>query len=167
MISKYHLAMYLPDQQSGNLANLTEPELPVTIPQCPAIHFHFLPSLASHYTFSDFLLERLFFFFFCIAITERKMLLAAGVQSPKRCCSRNLSSRTILVVYRAKNISSALNTVPRHGHSDPAAPERESAVTWMDVLPQPSALVSTAGISSIPAFFSLTLGLVLSDRYIL
>lgn len=50
---------------------------------------------------------------------------------------------------------------------DPAACERESAVTWMDALPQPSGLVSTAGISSIPAFFSPALGLALSDRYIL
>lgn len=110
--------MYLPGQQSSSPANLTEPELPVTIPKCPAIHFHFSVSLASHCTFSDFLLEVGFFFFFT-AITERKMLLAAGVQSPKRCCSWSLSSRTILVVYRGKNVSSVLDVVPRHGHGVP------------------------------------------------
>ena len=119
MISKYHLLMCLTGQQSGSPANLTEPELPVTIPKCPAIHFHFLASLASHCTFSDFLLE--LFDFFCTAIMERKMLLADGVQSPKRRCSRTLSSRTILVVYRGENISSVLDAVPRHrrGHGVP------------------------------------------------
>lgn len=42
MISKYHLLMYLPGQQSGSSAKLTEPEPPVAIPKCPAIHFYFL-----------------------------------------------------------------------------------------------------------------------------
>lgn len=62
MIFKYHFLMYLPGQQSCSPANLTEPELPVTIPKCPAIHFHFLASLASHHTFFRF--PSGFFFFF-------------------------------------------------------------------------------------------------------
>lgn len=74
--------MYLPGQQSSNPANLTEPELPVAIPKCPAIHFHFLVSLVSHCTFSDFLLDYFWFCFFFTAIMVRKMLLAA-VFNPK------------------------------------------------------------------------------------
>lgn len=75
--------MYLPDQQSGNLANLTEPELPVTIPQCPAIHFHFLPSLASHCTFSDFLLEPFFFFFFLHSNNGKKNVIGCWCSIPE------------------------------------------------------------------------------------
>lgn len=127
MISKYHLLMYLPGQQSSSPVNLTEPELPVTIPKCPAIHFHFLVSLASHCTFFKFPSRA--FFFFPTAIMERKMLLAAGVQSPKRHCSRSLSSKIILVVYRGKNISSVLDVSPDASmvSPEPPAPERESA----------------------------------------
>lgn len=91
MISKYHLLMYLPGQQSGSSAKLTEPELPVAIPKCPAIHFYFLAFQISFCVF----FFRLFLFYFT-AKTERKMLLAAGVQSLKRCSSRS-PSRTVLM----------------------------------------------------------------------
>lgn len=96
MISKYHLLMYLPGQQSGSSAKLTEPEPPVAIPKCPAIHFYFLSFQIS---FCVFFFP---FFFSFTAKTERKMLLAAGVQSLKRCSSRSPSSRNVLVAQNSK-----------------------------------------------------------------
>lgn len=91
MISKHHLLMYLPGQQSGSSAKLTEPEPSVAIPKCPAIHFYFLAFQISFYVF--FFLH---FSFSFPAKTERKMLWAAGVQSLKRCSSRS-PSRTVLM----------------------------------------------------------------------
>lgn len=167
MIFKYHLLMYLPGQQSSGPANLTEPELPVTIPKCPAIHFHFLASLASHCTFSDLLLERFLFVLFILHSNNGKKTVTGCWFQPQRGVA---AAASLLGLFgwcteeRVWVLYLMLSPDTNMAFPDPAAPERESAVTWTDAPPQHCSLVSAAGISSIPTFFSPTLDSALLDR---
>lgn len=108
MISKYHLLMYLPGQQSGSSAKLTEPELPVAIPKCPAIHFYFLAFQISFCVFFFFV-----FFFFTSQQKQKEKCYWLLVFNPWR----GVAAEALLgLFWWHKTVrSSVLHAVTRHG----------------------------------------------------